>query len=87
MNNPQDMNLVTEVKKRYGNVIDLDKNPKAIIEIIHNFRHLIDEVSRLDPGQGGGGPNKIADEVGTAAILNLLLDLKREVQALQAKIK
>ena len=27
------------------------------------------------------------EEVGTAAVLNLLLELKREVQALNAKIK
>ena len=87
MNNPKDMNVVTEIKKRYGSIIDLDQSPKTMIEIIQNFRHLTDEVSRLDPGQGGGGPTKIADEVGTAAILNLLLELKREVQALQAKIK
>ena len=85
MTNPRDMDVVTEIKKRYGNVIDLDKSPMAIIEIIHNFRYLIDE--RLDPGQGGGPPGPSAAEVGTAALLNLMLELKREVQALHAKIK
>jgi hypothetical protein len=105
MTNQRDMNVVAEVKKRYGHVIDLDKSPNAIIEIIHNFRHLLDENARLDPGQGGGpgGPGARLDpgqgggpggpgvarveEVGTAAVLNLLLELKREVQALHAKIK
>ena len=90
MNNPRDMNVVAEIKKRYGSVIDLDKSPTAILEIIHNFRYLIDENARLDPGQGGGpgGPGKVGvEEVGTAAVMNLLLELKREVQALQSKVK
>ena len=55
-----------------------------IIEIIHNFRYRVDE--RLDPGQGGGGPSR-PEDVGTAALLNLVLELKREVQALHKKIK
>jgi hypothetical protein len=87
MNNPKDMNVVAEIKKRYGNVIDLDKSPTAIIEIIHNFRYLVDEAARLDPGEGGGHPNRGVEEVGNAAMLNLILELKREVQALSAKIK
>lgn len=85
MTNPRDMNVVAEIKKRYGNVIDLDKSPNAIIEIIQNFRSLIDE--RLDPGEGGGHPNRGVEEVGSAAVLNLLLELKREVQVLQSKVK
>lgn len=84
---PTDMNVVAQIKKQYGHVIDLDKSPMAIIEIIHNFRSLLDEQARLDPGEGGGHPTRNADEVGTATVLNLLLDLKREVQALNAKIK
>ncbi len=85
MTSPRDMNVVAEIKKQYGNVIDLDKSPTAIIEIIHNFRYLVDE--RLDPGEGGGPPKRSPDEVGTATVLNLLLELKREVQNLHAKIK
>jgi hypothetical protein len=72
-------------QERYGYVIDLDKSPTAIIEIIHNFRYLIDEVA--SPDEGGGHPNRKPDEVGTATLLNLILELRREVQALHAKIK
>jgi hypothetical protein len=86
MTNPRDTNVVTEIKKRYGNVIDLDKSPMAIIEIIHNYRYLHDEVAGPG-GTGGGPPKRTPDEIGTAAVLNLLLELKREVQALQAKVK
>jgi hypothetical protein len=85
MTNPRDMNVVEEIKKRYGSVIDLDKSPMAIIEIIHNFRYLLDEVAGPD-GTGGGPPGRIADEVGTATLLNLVLELKREVASLHAKL-
>ena len=88
MTNPRDLDVVTEIKKRYGNVIDLEKSPMAIIEIIHNFRYLLDEVAGPD-GTGGGPPTAPVSpaEVGTAAVLNLLLELKRDVQALRDKIK
>jgi hypothetical protein len=86
MANPRDSNVVAEIKKRYGHVIDLDKSPMTIIEIIHNFRYLLDEVAGPD-GTGGGPPGSNPADVGNAAVLNLLLELKREVQALNARIK
>ena len=88
MPNSRDLNVVAEIKKRYGHVIDLDKSPMAIIEIIHNFRHLLDEVAGPD-GTGGGPPTRLEahGEVGTAAVLNLLLELKRDVKAIHDKIK
>lgn len=99
MTNPRDMHVVAEIKKRYGHVIDLDKSPMAIIEIIHNFRHLLDDAAGPD-GSGGGPPGPTPpspppapsgpaarEDVGMAAVLNLIHELRREVQALQAKIK
>lgn len=92
MNNPRDQRVVTEIKKRYGHVIDLDKNPTAIIEIIHNFRYLLDEVAGPDGTGGGPGgpappPSPDAGHLGNATVLNLLLELKREVAELKAKIR
>jgi hypothetical protein len=89
MANPRDMNVVAEIKKRYGHVIDLDKSPTAIIEIIHNYRYLIDQVAGPDGTAGGpGGPSPPPPpDGGTSVLLNLLLELRREVQALHAKIK
>jgi hypothetical protein len=84
MASPKEMNVVTEIKKRYGHVIDLDKSPMAIIEIIHNYRFLLDEVAGPD-GTGGGPPG--SPDGGTTLVVNLLLELKREVQALSARIK
>jgi hypothetical protein len=86
MTNPKDTNVVTEIKKRYGHVIDLDKSPNAIIEIIQNYRHLLDVADGPD-GSAGGPPGHRVEEVGTQAVLNLILELKREVQELKAKIK
>lgn len=87
MNNPKDLNIVAEIKKRYGSVIDLDKSPMAIVHIIQNYRHLIDELA--GPDGTGGGPPSAPDggQIGAAAVLNLLLELRREVQALSSRIK
>lgn len=84
MTNSKDLNVIADIRKRHGNVIDLEKSPMTIIEIIHNYRHLLDEVAGPD-GTGGGPPSREA-QVGTAAVLNLLLELKREVRALHDKI-
>lgn len=85
MNNQKDLNIVAEIKKRYGGVIDLEKSPTVIIEIIHNFRYLLDEVAGPD-GTGGGPPGSRPAEVGTAAVLNLLLELKRDVDNIKATL-
>lgn len=86
MTNPRDMNVVEEIKRRYGHVIDLDKSPMAIIEIIYNFRYLLDEVAGPDGTGGGPGGPSPAPDGGTSLVVNLLLELKREVEALKAKI-
>lgn len=87
MSNPRDLTIVAEIKKRYGSVIDLDKSPMAIIQIIQNYRHLIDELA--GPDGTGGGPPSAPDggQIGVSAVLNLLLELRREVQALSNRIK
>jgi hypothetical protein len=87
MTNPRDKNIVAEIKKRYGHVIDLDKSPMVIIEIIHNFRYLLDEVAGPDGTGGGPATRQNAEEVGTATVLNLLLELRREVQNLSSTLK
>lgn len=86
--NPRDLKIVAEIKKRYGSFIDLDKSPMTIIEVIHNYRYLLDDVAGPD-GQGGGGPGPAPPpaEIGMATLLNLLLELRRDVQALRDKIR
>lgn len=86
MAHDKDANVIAEIRKRYGDVIDLQKSPMTIIEIIHNFRYLLDEVAGPD-GTGGGPPGRVtAEEVGTAAVLNLLLELKRDVAGIRAQV-
>ena len=82
MNNPRDTNVVAEIKKRYGSVINLDKSPTTLIEIIHNFRYLLDELAGPD-GTGAGPPYRNPDAIGTETVLNLLIELSREVQLLR----
>ena len=83
----KDLNIVAEIKKRHGSVIDLDKSPTVIIEIIHNFRYLLDELAGPDGSAGapGAGLRLEPGEVGTAAVLNLLLELKRDVEYIKAR--
>jgi hypothetical protein len=87
--NTKDATIVAEIRKRHGNVIDLEKSPMTIIEIIHNYRYLLDEVAGPD-GTGGGPPGTGrpgVGEVGTAAVLNLLLELKRDVEGIKTRLK
>jgi hypothetical protein len=94
MTSQKELNVVAEIKKRYGRVIDLDKSPMAIIEIIYNYRFLLDEVAGPD-GTGGGPPGsvRVTSVTGTTAdgdatlVVNLLLELRRDVQALSDRMK
>jgi hypothetical protein len=87
MANQKDLNIVAEIRKRHGSVVDLEKSPMAIIEIIHNYRYLLDEVAGPD-GTGGGPPGRREPgEVGTAAVLNLLLEIKRDIESLKTQLR
>jgi hypothetical protein len=84
----KDLKIVAQIKKQYGSVIDLKKSPMKIIEIIHNFRYLLDEVAGPD-GTGGGPPGSPPPpaEIGSVAVLNLLLELKRDVETIKSRVK
>lgn len=86
----RDTAVVTEIKKRFGPVIDLNKSPTAIIEILSQFGP--DFNVAAGPGGSAGAPAAPpppgkAPEVGIAAVLNLLLELKRDVRELHARIR
>lgn len=88
--NVRDTAVVAEIKKRFGTVIDLNKSPTAIIEILRQFGP--DFNVAAGPGGSAGAPGSPpppgkAPDVGIAAVLNLVLELKRDIRALNARIK
>lgn len=85
MTSPDQANIIAEIKKRHGAVIDLERSPATVIEIIYNFRHLLDELAGPD-GTAGGPPGKAQAEVGSAAVVNLLMELKRDVRSLTDRV-
>lgn len=51
--------IVKEIESKFGRVIDLERSPLVLVEIIREFGHRFDE----DDGGGGGGgvsPSSIA---------------------------
>ena len=48
--------IVKEIAKKYGPVIDLERSPFVLVEIIREFRNRFDE----DGGGGGVSPSSIA---------------------------
>jgi hypothetical protein len=102
------LEIATQIRRRYGDVIDLNKSPMLIVEIIQNYRHLLDLVAGPDGtgGAPGGSPTPPAppppspdgggaggapgspktQDLGTATVLNLLLEMKRELVELRADV-
>jgi hypothetical protein len=87
-----ELRIVAEIKKQFGAKIDLDKSPFVMIEIIRNFRDLLDE-----NGGGGGGVSTIAVgitppageeiEIDNATLLREILNLQRTMKEIQKKLE
>src|SRR5882724_8262680 len=81
-----DAEIVKQVIKKYGNVIDLKQNPYILTEILRDFR------SRLEPSDGGSPPGGVGPvgpasrKIDNALLLQEILKLSREVSAIKAKI-
>src|SRR5712691_1288106 len=81
-----DANIVKQVMKKYGNVIDLKQNPYILTEILRDFR------SRLEPSDGGSPPGGVGPvgpssrKVDNALQLQEILKLSREVSAIKARL-
>ncbi|WP_404334008.1 hypothetical protein AB2M62_12000 [Sphingomonas sp. MMS12-HWE2-04] len=117
--------VLAEIKRQHGSVIDLNKSPHVILDIIRDFHPVVirgdDDGGGGAPGSppsppgeggghgapgsppsppggdGGGGapgspptppPPRGPDdrELGMSTMLNLILDMKRDLGALHAKI-
>jgi hypothetical protein len=86
--------LIGRIIGQYGSVIDLNKEPGVLIEILREFGPNIGEVLD-DNGTGGGGggpPSSIAiagpgsGTVTTADLFRLILELRQEVIKLSERI-
>jgi hypothetical protein len=59
-----DLQIVAEIKRKFGAIIDLDKSPFVILEVIRNFRNF-DNDNGVGGGEGmGGGVDSIGIDDG-----------------------
>jgi hypothetical protein len=82
----KDEQIIKQIIKKHGEVINLKETPFVLIEIIRNFQHLFDHE---DGGLPGGVPPPPpppgpADRLGidNSVILKEILNLSREVKKL-----
>jgi hypothetical protein len=84
--------IVKEIGKKYGNVIDLERTPAVLIEILREYG----SVFANDGGGGGGGGGGVStvavgitppsSEFENAAILKAVLSVQKDVRALSKKL-
>lgn len=55
MTRDQALKIVAEIRKRYGEVIDLDKSPLVLVEVLRNYGRQF-----VDDGAGGVSPGTIS---------------------------
>ena len=87
--------VVDQIARRYGRVIDLDKNPMVVIEILREFGHVLDGEDGGGGGGGGGGVSTIAvgitppesgQRVELADVMKVVLKLQRDVKDIGKRI-
>ncbi|HLL76640.1 MAG TPA: hypothetical protein VK421_15405 [Pyrinomonadaceae bacterium] len=84
--------IVREIGRKFGTVIDLERTPFVLVEIIREFGHRFDD----DGGGGGGGVSPgvstVAvgitppDEGVTDVLVRTLLTVQRDIKALSRKL-
>ena len=88
--------LVKDIARNYGTVIDLEKTPGVLIEILHGYGHILDNGVEGTGGVGGGvstiavgitppepgGPG----EVQLADLMKAILKVQRDVQSIARKL-
>jgi hypothetical protein len=86
----RELEIVNEIAKRYGHVIDLEKQPFVMVEILRNFGR------EFDNGQGGGPPgtppSTIAgtgpgEEIELVDVMRVVLNVQREVLGIKAQLE
>lgn len=88
--------IVKEIQKKFGKVIDLERSPLVLVEIVREFGP---QLSDEDGGGGEGGvsPTSIAvagppdppdppDEMPEGVVTRLLLTMQKDLKALNRKL-
>ena len=97
----RDRQIVKEIEKKYGKVIDLERSPLVLAEIIREFGRQFDE----DDGTGGVSPGVKDSSIAVAGppdppeppdppdpgdleavVTRLLLTMQKDIKALNRKI-
>jgi hypothetical protein len=93
MQTKRERDVIKRISKQYGRVIDLERAPGVMIEILRDFGpdilHVLD-----DNGTGGGGPgvSSIAiagpgsGTVTTEDLMRVVLELRKEVIRLSERV-
>jgi hypothetical protein len=95
------MQIIDQISQRFGRVIDLDKSPFVMIEILRQFGHALDP----DDGGGGGGggvgggggggvstiavgitPPEAGERIELADLMRAVLRLQRDVNEIGSKL-
>ena len=80
--------IIREIKRRYGNVIDLRESPAAIIDIIRRFRFELDDDGGLPPGgtPSPPGPTSFQASVTIEDLMKEVLKLSRQIAQLRKQL-
>lgn len=89
----RDTKIVEQIVKKYGRVLDLQKSPSALIEILRTFSHVFDDPPGVGGGGGVSGVSTIAvgitppeaggrGDVQMADVMKAILKLQRDVNAI-----
>ncbi len=84
--------IVKEIEKKFGKVIDLERTPSVLVEIIREFGDRFDTNGGGGSG-GGGGVSSIAvgitpptAGIEDTLIIKTLLTMQRDIKALGRKL-
>jgi len=83
--------IVKQIVKRYGAVLDLKENPGVIIDILRRFGNIfIDEDGGLPPGgtppPPPPGPSSFQGQVSNEELMRQLLKLSKDVAKLRKEL-
>jgi hypothetical protein len=89
MNN--ELKVIRQIAERYGPVINLEKNPEVLIEIMRKFSiPFIEIINEIEPGTPDAGPSKPAPslqlnvgKVTNEDLMKAILKLSKQVAALK----